>query len=136
MTHFTECASGKEQPHVSSTRDLRVVSASGSTPSRCCCAHHLQTLPSARLLTPESACVVLTLVWRDASSLVGRQSLRFITRYHSVLARSITFRYLSTLTLSVNQETVVHVVPLRMPWGRGGCGPLSAGHGEACPKLV
>ena len=29
-SHFTECASGKDQPHVSSTRGSRVVSASGS----------------------------------------------------------------------------------------------------------
>lgn len=74
MAHFNECTSGKEQPHVSSTQVLGVVLAPGSGPHPhgCCCAHHLQTFPPARLLTPGSAGVVLTLVWRDASSLVGR----------------------------------------------------------------
>ena len=99
-----------------------------------CCALHLQTLPPACLLTPGSAGAVLTLVWRDATSLVGWQSLGFISRYHLVLEHSITFGYLSTL--SVNQETVVHVVLLKMPWGREGCGPPSAGHGGTCPKLL
>lgn len=128
-SHFTDCASGKEQRHVSSTPSL----AGGCGVWKPCplFTRHLEILYPARLLTP--GC-------KDAPGVVRCHFACQMTGsglHHQVSLSVGVFSHFYIFAHAECERGNNHTRgSTKNALGKGGYGPLSAGHWGACPKLV